>query len=282
MPIVDVQVHAYEANHAGRPWVGHLAGPAHVTGDEMVAAMDAVGVDGAILVSPFAMYGYDASYAQQVYAAHPKRFALVKPVNTADPAVADIIAAWAATQGAVAIRIMLNQIPSTDPTDPGIKRALTAAARYNLPVNLLVWGRLEQAHALAEQNPGTVIVIDHLGIQQPFQPPAPTEPWADLPKVLALAKCANIRLKISGACTLSQEAFPYDDIWEPILQIIDAFGVDRCMWGTDWTRAVDILTYEQGVAPFRTTAHLSDTDRAKLMGGTLQQVYQWAPVQMQP
>ena len=54
MPTIDVQVHAYERNHPGRPWVGHLAGPASVTGDEMVAAMDAVGVDGALLVSPFA------------------------------------------------------------------------------------------------------------------------------------------------------------------------------------------------------------------------------------
>src|ERR1700730_178142 len=62
MPTIDVQVHAYEGNHPARPWVGHIAGPASVSGDEMVAAMDAVGVDGAILVSPFSLYRYDASY----------------------------------------------------------------------------------------------------------------------------------------------------------------------------------------------------------------------------
>ena len=28
--------------------------------------MDAVGVDGAVLVSPFSMYGYDASYVLEV------------------------------------------------------------------------------------------------------------------------------------------------------------------------------------------------------------------------
>jgi L-fuconolactonase len=55
MPILDSQVHAYERNHPGRPWIGTLYGPAEVTGDQMVAAMDAVGVDGAILVSPFSM-----------------------------------------------------------------------------------------------------------------------------------------------------------------------------------------------------------------------------------
>src|SRR5229473_3241059 len=87
MLTLDAQVHAYERNHPGRPWVGTLYGPAEVTGDQMVAAMDAVGVDGAVLVSPFSMYRYDASYAKEVYAAHPNRFRLVKPVDPTDPGV---------------------------------------------------------------------------------------------------------------------------------------------------------------------------------------------------
>jgi L-fuconolactonase len=273
MPIIDVQVHAYEHNHPGRPWIGHLAGPAHVTGDEMVAAMDEVGVDGAILVSPFALYRFDASYALDVHAAHPGKFGLVKPVDTDDPGVVDTIAAWAATPGAVGIRIMLNFAKSTDPTDPGINRVLAAAARHDLPVNMLVWGRLDQAHQLAARNPDTVIVIDHLGLLQPFQPPPPADPWAELPKVLAMAELPNIRIKISGACTLSHLPFPYEDIWDPVLKLIDAFGLDRCMWGTDWTRATELLTYAQGVAAFRDTTRLSDTDRARLMGGTVQRVY---------
>jgi hypothetical protein len=43
-----------------------LQGPDEVTGDDMVAAMDAVGVDGALLISPFSLYRYDASYALEV------------------------------------------------------------------------------------------------------------------------------------------------------------------------------------------------------------------------
>src|SRR5262245_66585631 len=98
MLTIDSQVHVYERNHPGRPWVGHLAGPPHVTGNEMVAAMDAVGVDGALLVSPFSLYRYDASYAIDVHAAHPGRFALIKPVDPADPNVAQTIAAWARSE----------------------------------------------------------------------------------------------------------------------------------------------------------------------------------------
>jgi L-fuconolactonase len=277
MLTVDAQVHAYERDHPGRPWASVLHGPPEVTGDDMVAAMDEVGVDGALLVSPFAMYRYDASYAIAVHAAHPGRFGLIKPVDPADPAVAETIADWAAADGAVAIRIMMNRGVSTDPADPGINRVLAAAARHDLPVNLLCWGRLDQAGLLAGRNPDTVLVIDHLGLQQPFEPPVPAAPFADLPAVLALAGHANIMVKISGACTLSHESFPYNDIWDPLGRIFDAFGFDRCMWGTDWTRAVALLTYRQGVEAFRVTDRLSDSDRAALMGETLQRVYDWSP-----
>jgi L-fuconolactonase len=278
MLTIDAQVHAYERNHPGRPWAGVLHGPLEVTGKDMVAAMDAVGVDGAVLVSPFSMYRYDASYALEVYAAHPGRFGLVKPVNPADPAVANTIADWAAIDGTVGIRIMLNREGvSTDPADPGLNRVLAAAARHSLPVNLMATGRLEQAGQLAARNPDTSLVIDHLGLQQPSQPPAPAAPFADLPKLLALAPHGNIAVKISGACTLSHEPFPYNDIWDPLWRIFDAFGLNRCMWGTDWTRAVGVLTYQQGVEPFRLTDRLSDSDRVALMGETLRRVYNWSP-----
>ena len=104
---------------------------------------------------------------------------------------------------------------------------------------------------------------------------ASADVWADVPKLLALAQYENIRVKISGACTMSHQPFPYDDIWEPVLRVIDAFGLDRCMWGTDWTRTIGMLTYEQGVAPFRDTKRLSENDKAALMGGTLQKVHKW-------
>ena len=277
MPTIDVQVHAYERNHPGRPWSAVLAGPPEVTGDQMVAAMDAVGVDGAVLVSPFSMYGYDASYALAVRAKHPAKFGLVKPVDPSDPGVAATIAEWAALDGTIGVRIMMRDTVSTDPADPGINRVLAAAGQHSLAVNLLCWGRLEQAGQLAARNPNTQIVIDHLGLQQPFEPPAPAEAWAELPKVLALAAHDNIAIKISGACTLSHEQFPYRDIWDPLGLIFDAFGMGRCMWGTDWTRAVGLLTYKEGVEAFRVTDRLSDSDRAALMGGTLTKIYGWSP-----
>jgi L-fuconolactonase len=276
MPIFDSQVHAYERNHPGRPWVGTLQGPAEVTGDQMAAAMDEVGVDGAVLVSPFSMYRYDASYACEVFAKHPTRFRLVKPVDPTDPRVTDTIADWAATKGTVGIRVFLRDTASTDPADPAINHVLAEAGRHSLSVNLACTGRLEQAGQLAARNPDTQLVIDHLGLQQPPAPPAPPQPFGDLPEVLALAAHPNIAIKISGACTLSHEPFPYNDIWDPLGRIFDAFRLGRCMWGTDWTRAVALLTYEQGVEAFRVTDRLSASDRATLMGDSLARIYDWS------
>jgi len=277
VPIIDAQVHAYERDRPERPWTEALAGPAEVTGADMAAAMDAVGVDGAVLVSRYTMYRSDASYSLEIHAAHPGRFCLVKPVDPADPAAAETVAEWSRTEGAVAVRIMLAYGVAAGPGHAGVSTVLRAAARCGLPVNLLCWGMLDRAAGLARAHPDTMLVIDHLGLKQPFHPPAPPDPFADLPRLLALADCDNVVVKITGACTLSHMPYPYDDIWDPLCRIFERFGIDRCLWGTDWTRAVDLLTYAQGVEPFRRTDRLTESERAALMGGTLRRVYGWAP-----
>src|SRR5215213_6326619 len=175
MAIIDSQVHAYEANSPKRPWHSVPNWPDHVTGDEMVAAMDKVGVDGAIFISAFSLYRYDASYAVEVQRAHPGRLAIVKPLDPDDPDVADVVAEWKKTPGAVGIRTMLR------------KEEKRAAVRYDFPLNVLCWDNLDAGIALIDRHPDPRFIVDHLGILQPRVPPAPPQPWAELPKVLALA-----------------------------------------------------------------------------------------------
>ena len=273
---IDSQVHCYERNRPERPWSGHLEGPEEVTGDDMVAAMEAVGVDGAILISPFAMYQYDASYALQVYAKHPGKFGLVRPFDPDSKSIADDVAQWAATPGVVGARIMLNAY-EYEADHPGLNAILDASGRAGLPVNVMASEKLTLLAELARRNSDTQVIIDHVGLAQPFVPPASPEPFEDLPNVLAAAELDNVVIKISGACTLSHEPFPYPDIWEPLSRVFDAYGLERCLWGTDWTRAVRVLTYKQGVEAFRVTDSLSDSERATLMGGTLSKIYKWSP-----
>ena len=276
-PTIDAQVHAYERDRPERPWIGFLHGPAEVTGDQMVAAMDEVGVDGALLVSPYSMYRYDASYALEVHAKHPGRFGLIKPFDPGAADVAEQVEDWARNDGVVGARIMLPDPFAVEADHPGLNRILAAGARAGLAVNVLCWGNAPLLGGLAERNPDTRIVLDHLGLRQPFEPPPPPEPFADLPKVLALAGYDNVSIKITGACTLSRESFPYNDIWDPLGRIFEAFGIERCLWGTDWTRAVALLSYAEGVDAFRLADRLSETERSALMGGNAERIYEWSP-----
>ena len=277
MSIIDSQVHVYAANTPDRPWHTVPNWPDHVTGDEMVQAMDAVGVDGAIFISAFSMYRYDASYAIEVQNAYPGRFGLVKPVDPSDPAVAEAIAEWKNTPGTVGIRIMMPKEAGLEPDDPGIKLILHEAMRHDFPVNILCWGNLDAGKAVIDGHPDNRFIIDHLGIVQPRTPPASPEPWADLPKVLDLASRPNVVIKVSGACTLSHAEYPYPDIWDPLARVFDTWGLDRCLWGTDWTRAFAVVNYKQAVEPFRLTDLLTESERATLMGGACARAYGWKP-----
>jgi predicted TIM-barrel fold metal-dependent hydrolase len=282
--VIDAQVHAYERDHAGRPWATKISGGAdEATGDDHVAAMDGAGVDGALLVSPWVLYRYDTSYAEQVCNAYPGRFAMVAPVDPGVPGVGEAITEWAAKPGAVGIRLMVGfdtnfrVIDGFRADDPGVRAALAAAARHNLPVCVFCWDALHIVSDLASRYPDVQLVIDHLGVRQPFAPPPPRNPFAELDGVLALARFPNVAIKVSGACTLSHEPFPFSDLWAPLSRVYDAFGLERCMWGTDWTRAVQLVGYPEAVAAFREAPGLSASERDALLGGSLARMFSWSP-----
>ncbi len=132
--------------------------------------MDKVGVDGAIFISAFSLYRYDASYAVEVQRAHPGRMAIVKPVDPDDPDVADVVAEWKKTPGAVGIRIMLTKENKRAPDDPGLDRIARAAVRYDFPVNLHVLGQSRQRHR-ADRSPSR-----HALHHRPSRHPAAAHP----------------------------------------------------------------------------------------------------------
>ena len=170
MPIIDSQVHAYEANTPKRPWATVPNWPPHVTGDEMVAAMDKVGVDGAIFISSFSMYRYDGSYAEEVARQHPGRMVIVKPVDPDDANVADVVAKWKETKGAVGIRIFLREEEKRAPDHPGLDRICKAAVDYDLPLNFLFWGRVDDGIRIIDRHPNTRFIVDHLGAAAAARP----------------------------------------------------------------------------------------------------------------
>ena len=66
--IIDSQIHTYEANTPKRPWHSVRNWPQSATGDETVAAMHRLDIDGAIFISAFSLYRYDASHRRRISA----------------------------------------------------------------------------------------------------------------------------------------------------------------------------------------------------------------------
>lgn len=59
--------------------------------------------------------------------------------------------------------------------------------------------------------------------------------------------------------------------------IFDAWGFERCRWGTDRTRTYAVVNYDQAVERFRVTDRLTDSERPMLMGGACAKAYRWEP-----
>src|SRR5439155_22616511 len=92
VPVIDVQVHPFDRNHPSRPWASPSHGLDSATGEEMGAAMNSGGGDGATMVSSFSAYEYDPSHAPEVYNTYPDKFRVVTPVDATNPPVDDVLA----------------------------------------------------------------------------------------------------------------------------------------------------------------------------------------------
>jgi len=66
-------------------------------------------------------------------------------------------------------------------------------------------------------------------------------------------------------------------VWSPSALGRRQQEIERCLWGTDWTRAFAVVNYGQSAEPFLKTDRLSDTERATLMGGACAKAYGWSP-----
>ena len=86
--------------------------------------------------------------------------------------------------------------------------------------------------------------------------------------MLALARLPNVAVKLSGAPSYSSAPYPYRNIHSYLQQIIDAFGPERCFWGTDITRMP--CSYRQCVTMFtEEMPWLKGRDLELVMGGAV-------------
>jgi L-fuconolactonase len=282
--IVDAQVHvldpAWPVTSTDHPYGAGAGAPPKppndaVTGEDMVRAMDAAGVDAAVLVNP-THYGWDNGYALHVAATYPDRFRVVGLVDHRAPDVDAQVARWAASPAAVGLRILVVSDVLRDQLRAGEHDGLLTAARdHDVPVCVFSFPRyLPEVAATLRARPDVRFVLDHFGVGVPVPGVAEVELEGDVAEVMRLAECPNVSVKLSGGPALAAEPFPFDDLWPTIERYLVRFGPERCMWGSDWTR-VRNASYAEALEYLAGSDHLGNDARDAILGGTARTVFGW-------
>lgn len=281
--VVDAQVHVWAPNRPDHPWRGPGHGQDEVTGEETVALMDRAGVAGAIMVSPWSIYRFDAGHTLAVAATHPERFRVVAPVDPDSPHGLDVIEDLRSNPLVVGLRLMvMNERHERQAREGRADQLLDAAQAAGDPVCVPCPGRIAVVDEIARRFPELRIVVDHLGIDQPRVRPAAAEPFRDLDELLALARHPNVFVKVTGLPTLSHRPFPFADLWPSLHRLFEAFGLERCMWGTDWTRTTAFASYEESLRCFTEADELSALETGQLVSGTARAVFGWTVPRQSP
>ena len=120
---------------------------------------------------------------------------------------------------------------------------------------------------VAERHPQLVLIADHMGLSLSLESVRKGNVFFAIEHTLALAKYPNVSVKLSSAPTYSTRDYPYRDINPHIRRVFDAFGPQRCYWGTDLTNAFTRATYKQRITHFTEALDfLSEDDRDWVMG----------------
>ncbi|MFJ9563781.1 amidohydrolase family protein [Streptomyces fuscichromogenes] len=152
---------------------------------------------------------------------------------------------------------------------PDVGRGLTALADAGLVYDLVVQAhQLPAAVRAAGSHPGLTFVLDHLG-----KPPIASgtlEPWATA--VRALAALPNTVCKVSGMVTEADPAsWTVDDLRPYAETVLDAFGPDRLMFGSDWPVCVLAGTYAEVLDA--AVELIAPADRTAVFEATATRVY---------
>ena len=192
----------------------------------MVAAMDAVGVNGAVLVSPYTMYRFDPSYVLEVRS-EARRPLLPRQAGRSERSRHSREHRRLEVQEGPRRRQLplsgklLNRSNRPRHQPCARKQPRREWPGGECPRHQHGWTRSAQ---LAARNPNTQMVIDHLGLAQPMAPPPPAEPSARISRRCWRSPPSRMwRSRSPAPARCPHEPFPYMDLWEPLGRIFSAF-----------------------------------------------------------
>jgi L-fuconolactonase len=248
-------------------------------------AIDAVGIDMALVFA-------SQPYMDACVARYPDRFVGALTFDYMADDLEEQIATFRERPGMLAGRNLVGNAATAELRpeygEGKFERLWAYAEKYELPLFFSTHGWAHVIEPVAQKYPGLTMIIDHLGVSQsPVSPPR-ADVWDRLPGLLSLAKYPNVNVKFCGAPLLSKEAYPYRDVWPKLHEVIEAFGPERLMWGSDYTRMRWIPETASELAPrdqwklysdclnfLRDTDELSTSEKELMLGGTIRRVLRW-------
>jgi len=203
------------------------ANPSRYTAEDHFAVSRPVGVERTVLIQP-GMFRFDNTYMMDTVARHKGRFSAVAVVDVDAPGLQGEVVRLRAT-GARGFRITAR--PERPWADwPGMQALWRAAREARMAVCPLINPEaFPWVAALCERNPGTLVVIDHLGRVGAQG----TVEDAQLRSLCGLAKFPRVLVKVSAFYALGRKAPPYQDLAPMIRQVFETFGPRRLMWASD-------------------------------------------------
>jgi predicted TIM-barrel fold metal-dependent hydrolase len=119
--------------------------------------------------------------------------------------------------------------------------------------------------------PDCRFLFSHVGLPgRNSAPPQGQAPHDRLRPLLALAGHNNVYVKISGLYAICDppSLWPQQTADPFVAEVLAAFGPDRCLWGSDFSPALEFLRFDQTI-PVLTGCHLTSEETAQVMGGNL-------------
>ncbi|NQW16028.1 MAG: amidohydrolase [Chloroflexi bacterium] len=269
MKQIDAHLHVWSGDPAGYPYLpGTPDGIARGDAEFLLELQADAGVDGALIVQPI-HHGFDHSYVNDVLEKYPDKFV---GMALADPAADDPTAALQVLKdqhGYQGVRINPGLWPAGQSMDGPIgDQLMSFCAETGLVAGFLIEpSHFGQVNALCSRYPETRTIIDHFGSVKPGQ-------TQELKELLALARHPKMHVKVSRFPVSSESEWPYTDMSDTIHGLIDAFGVERLMFATDFPHVVAQCGYARGwqIAD-HVTPSLTDEQRVWLMGGTVMKLF---------
>jgi predicted TIM-barrel fold metal-dependent hydrolase len=274
--IVDAQVHLWKAESPDWPWVPGRQPqlPEPFTIEKLVPMMDEAGVDRVVVVPP-SWPGDRNDYGIEAAQRYPQRFAVMGRIPLEKPESATRLPKWKEQPGMLGIRLTFLGPAAAWLTDGTANWIWPAAEKAALPIMFLAPGRSAAFAPIAERHPGLTMIVDHMNVGAALK--ANNQLDDAIAQTVALAKYPNVSCKMSASPALSSELYPFRDVQPYLKRVFEAFGRERCYWGTDMTNSFAKATYRQRITHFTEMLDfLSEEDKDWVMGRAILTRLKWA------